>query len=95
MSNSIAYKKPCIPTIRHQQEFFKWIEKLKNCGSCCHFNGKFTCNYTQQPQGEKKEIKVKAAMFHRLLLSWVYRDIRLLLCLLESTVWASIIIADM
>ena len=43
----------------------------------------------------KKDIKVKAALFHRLLLSWVYRDIRLLLCLLESSVWASIIIADM
>lgn len=56
----------------------------------------------QQPQREgererkKEDIKVKAALFHRLLLSWVYRDIRLVLFfLLKYSVWASIIIADM
>lgn len=91
--SNISYKKPSIPTIIHAQEFFKWIERSYNYGCCCHFNGKFTCNFAQQPQREKKHIKVKAALFHRLPLLWVF-DMRFPLCLLESSVWVSIIIAD-
>lgn len=36
----------------HRGKFFKWFGKLIQC--CCHFNGKFTFNLTQQPQREKE-----------------------------------------
>lgn len=37
-------------------------------------------------ENTERHMKVEAALFHRLPLSWVYRDVRSLLCLLESSV---------